>query len=78
MKKRNLFFSALALIAMLFAAQESKSQGINYELEYSVQATSNGVFIVSTCNCNSGNACNMPGSIHRNDISALLAAIRMI
>jgi hypothetical protein len=76
MKKFKLLIMVFGVITLFFGVSESRSQGINYEVEYPISATSNGIYLVTTCNSNSGSACNMPGSIHRSDISAVLAAIR--
>ena len=76
MKKNKLLITMFASVVLFFGVTESKSQGINYEVEYSISTTSNGIYLVTTCNSNSGSECNMPGSIHRSNISAILAAIR--
>ncbi|MCH6200309.1 hypothetical protein MMU07_12020 [Aquiflexum sp. LQ15W] len=75
MKKNKLLITMFASVVLFFVVTKSKSQGINYEVEYSISTTSNGIYLVTTCNSNSGDACNMPGSIHRSNISAILAAI---
>jgi|GEM_PF-1568253 len=75
MKKIKILSLVFFMAAFFGFIESSKSQGIAYELEYSLSSTSNGLFIVSTCNSNSGSACNMPGSVHRTDVSWLLSFI---
>jgi hypothetical protein len=70
-------FSFLFSIALLFAVSGSaNSQTTWYEIEYSMSITSSGAYLVATCTDIPGSACNMPGSIHRSDVSAVLFAIR--
>lgn len=77
MKKNKLLITMFASVVLFFGVTESKSQGINFEATYTVSVNNNGVFLVSTCNNNSGSACNMPGSIHRADITAIIGAIKI-
>lgn len=73
MKKINLtavcfclmmFFMALSPLNS-FAQTVEESDPIKYECEVTLQFTSKGVFLKSTCNNNPGTCCNMPGSVHR-------------
>jgi hypothetical protein len=75
MKSLKLVSVMFFIVAFFGSISSSKSQGINYELEYSLSSTSNGLFLVSTCNNNGGSACNMPGSVHRTDVSWLVGFI---
>ncbi|NVJ87007.1 MAG: hypothetical protein HWE15_11920 [Algoriphagus sp.] len=47
-----------------------------YEVEYTTSVTSSGIYLVTTCTNIPGSACNIPGSVHRTDLSPILAAIR--
>lgn len=57
-------------------AQAQTSPEVWYEIEYSTQVTSSGLYLVTKCTNIPGSACNMPGSVHRSDISAILSIIQ--
>jgi len=79
MKKINLtavcfclaiFFMVLSPLNS-FAQVLEESDPIKYECVASVEVTSNGIFIKSTCNNNPGDCCNSPGSVHRVKVPTL-------
>jgi hypothetical protein len=57
-------------------AKAQTSPEIWYEIEYSTQVTSSGLYLVTKCTNIPGSACNMPGSVHRSDISSILSIIQ--
>ena len=69
-------FSFLFAFTLLFTVSGSAiSQSTWYEIEYTVKTTSSGIYLVTTCTEIPGVACNMPGSVHRSDLGAVLGPV---
>lgn len=74
MKKISLM-AAFLFASVAFGSSEISAQSTWYEVSYSTSVTSSGIYLVTTCTSIPGSACNMPGSIHRTDLSPILQAL---
>ncbi|TFV96263.1 hypothetical protein E4S40_08555 [Algoriphagus kandeliae] len=54
---------------------DAQSSSTWYEVEYTTSITSSGIYLVTTCTNIQGSACNMPGSVHRTDLSPIISRI---
>ncbi len=77
MKKLILICSFLVLMGTsLFNSKQAKAEPSDwFEIQYYIEVTSSGTYVVTECLEIPGSACNQPGSIHRTDISIIWGLI---